>query len=63
MFFIFVITFELSKIYTVLTPQNDRLNLIFVKVTHAVGKKNDQQWFQNEHLALAKFGKHPLDLV
>ena len=37
-FFIFVITFEPKKIQTRLAPQNDRLNLRFVKYIHVVGK-------------------------
>ena len=37
-FFIFVITFEPKKIQTRLAPQNDRLNLSFVKYIHVVGK-------------------------
>ena len=33
------ITFELVKIKTCLAPQNNRLNLSFVKDTYVVGKK------------------------
>jgi hypothetical protein len=39
MFFIFVITFEPNKIQNRLAPQNDHMNLSFVKVIHVVGKK------------------------
>ena len=38
MFFIFVITFEPNKIYNSLAPQNDRLNLSFVK-SYLVGEE------------------------
>ena len=34
-----VIIFEPNKIYTYLAPQNDRLNLSFVKDIHTVGDK------------------------
>ena len=34
-----VITFEPIKIQTCSTPQNDRLNLSFMKDIHVVGKK------------------------
>ena len=36
-----VITFELIKIQTCLAPQNDRLNLSFVKDFHEVWPKYD----------------------
>ena len=39
MFFIFVITFESNKIQTHLAPQNDHMNLSFVKDIHVVGEK------------------------
>ena len=37
--FIFIITFEPNKIQACLAPQNDRLNLSFVREFHVVGKK------------------------
>jgi hypothetical protein len=48
------------SIITCLAPQNDRLNLSFVKDFHVIGKKNVQNWSLNGHLAFANFGKHPL---
>ena len=34
----YVVAFDLIKIYTHLAPQNDRLNLSFVKDKHVVGQ-------------------------
>ena len=39
-----VIKFVPIKIKTHKAPQNDRLNLSFVKDVHIVGKKNGQKW-------------------
>ena len=42
----YVVAFDLIKIYTHLAPQNDRLNLSFVKDIYVVAKKmtiNDQK--------------------
>ena len=41
MLFIFVITFESNKIQTRLAPQNNRLNVSFVKDIHLVGEKRN----------------------
>ena len=49
-----VIMFEPIQIQTHLAPQNDRLNLSFVKDIH--------KWSYNGHLAFANFGKHPLPI-
>ena len=38
MFLIFIITFEPNKMWTCSAPQNDRLNLSFVKNEHVVGQ-------------------------
>ena len=51
-----VVTFEPIKMYTYFAPQNDLLNLSFVKV----GKKNDKKWSINGHLSFENFGNHPL---
>jgi hypothetical protein len=43
----YVVAFDPIKIYTHLAPQNDRLNLSFVKDIYVVAKKmarNDQKW-------------------
>ena len=42
-----MVAFDPIKIYTHLAPQNDRLNLSFVKDIYVVAKKmarNDQKW-------------------
>ena len=39
MFLIFVRTFEPNKIQNCLAPQNDRLNLSFVKDNHVIAEK------------------------
>ena len=46
MFFIVVITFKPNKIQTRLAPQNERLNLSFVKDIHVVGKKMTRSGFK-----------------
>ena len=51
MFAFCVITFEQIKIQTCSAPQNDHLNLSFVKDNHIVGKQSGQKWQQNGHLS------------
>ena len=49
------ITFEPIKIETCLAPQNDHLNLSFVKDMYVVGKKNGYKWLYKCHLQFSFF--------
>ena len=63
MSFLFVITFKPNKTQTHLTPQNDCLNLSFVKYIHVCRwQKNDPKLSQNDHLLFTNFGNHHLVL-
>jgi phosphoribosylaminoimidazole carboxylase (NCAIR synthetase) len=52
MFVFCVISFEPIKIQTCSAPQNDRLNLSFVKDIHVVGKKMARNGRKKGHLTL-----------
>ena len=54
-----VITFEPIKIQTYLAPQNDRLNLSFVKDNHVVGKKMARYGRKMAFYQLLFFGSLP----
>ena len=54
-----VITLAQIKIYTWLVPQNDRLNLNFVKDEHVVGKKTARYGHKFSIYQLLFFGSSP----
>ena len=59
MFFIFVIIFEPNKMQTSTAPQNDCLNLSFVKDIHAVGNKKWPEVVWKRPFLIRKFWKTP----